>query len=87
MLQRPDNVLLDWFINPDHAPLIVAEQTGLFDKASLNVILGNPQIHHCPPVGRRKKGRCRYKLSALIDGGPKQSASFDANWDRSSTVH
>ena len=21
-------VLLDWFINPDHAPLVVAEQTG-----------------------------------------------------------
>ena len=42
-------VLLDWFINPDHAPLIVAEQTGLFDKASLDVILVEPADPSLPP--------------------------------------
>ena len=61
-------VLLDWFINPDHAPLIVAEQTG-FDKASLDVILVARRPIAATQVGRRKKSRCRYQLSALIDGG------------------
>ena len=42
-------VLLDWFINPDHAPLIVSEQTGLFDKASLDVILVEPADPSLPP--------------------------------------
>ena len=42
-------VLLDWFINPDHAPLVVAEQTGLFDKAGLNVILVEPADPSLPP--------------------------------------
>ena len=26
-------VLLDWFVNPDHAPLIIAEEKGFFMKA------------------------------------------------------
>ena len=42
-------VLLDWFINPDHAPLVVAEQTGLFDKAGLNVTLVEPADPSLPP--------------------------------------
>lgn len=35
-------VLLEWFVNPDHAPLVVAEQLGLFDKAGLTVELVPP---------------------------------------------
>src|SRR5690606_20104721 len=30
-------VLLEWFVNPDHAPLIVAQQLGFFEKAGLEV--------------------------------------------------
>lgn len=30
-------VLLEWFVNPDHAPLIVAQELGLFEKAGLEV--------------------------------------------------
>lgn len=30
-------VLLEWFVNPDHAPLIVARELGLFEKAGLKV--------------------------------------------------
>lgn len=30
-------VLLEWFVNPDHAPLVVADRLGLFDKAGLKV--------------------------------------------------
>lgn len=30
-------VLLEWFVNPDHAPLVVANELGLFEKAGLAV--------------------------------------------------
>ena len=35
-------VLLDWFINPDHAPLLVARATGAFARAGLAVELVPP---------------------------------------------
>jgi putative hydroxymethylpyrimidine transport system substrate-binding protein len=35
-------VLLEWFVNPDHAPMVVAQQLGLFDKAGLEVELLPP---------------------------------------------
>jgi putative hydroxymethylpyrimidine transport system substrate-binding protein len=40
----PDHltILLDWFINPDHAPLLVAQQTGAFARAGLIVELIAP---------------------------------------------
>lgn len=36
------SVLLDWFVNPDHAPLVVAEQLGMFEQAGLDVELIPP---------------------------------------------
>lgn len=30
-------VLLEWFVNPDHAPLVVAQELGLFEQAGLAV--------------------------------------------------
>src|SRR5690606_27055775 len=35
-------VLLEWFVNPDHAPLVVARELGLFEKAGLEVELLPP---------------------------------------------
>jgi putative hydroxymethylpyrimidine transport system substrate-binding protein len=35
-------VLLEWFVNPDHAPLVVARELGLFEKAGLKVDLLPP---------------------------------------------
>lgn len=35
-------VLLEWFVNPDHAPLVVAKQLGLFEKSGLDVELVPP---------------------------------------------
>lgn len=35
-------VLLEWFVNPDHAPLVVAKELGLFEKAGLDVTLLPP---------------------------------------------
>lgn len=35
-------VLLEWFVNPDHAPLVVARELGLFEKVGLDVELLPP---------------------------------------------
>jgi len=35
-------VMLDWFVNPDHAPLVVAKALGLFVEAGLDVELVPP---------------------------------------------
>ena len=32
-------VILDWFVNPDHAPLFTARYIGAFDRAGLDVVL------------------------------------------------
>ena len=42
-------VLLDWFVNPDHAPLIVALESGLFAKQGLDVELIAPADPSAPP--------------------------------------
>lgn len=35
-------VLLEWFVNPDHAPLVVAEELGFFEEVGLEVTLVPP---------------------------------------------
>lgn len=42
-------VLLDWFVNPDHAALIVAKQKGFFDKHDLDVEFIEPADPSMPP--------------------------------------
>jgi putative hydroxymethylpyrimidine transport system substrate-binding protein len=42
-------VLLDWFVNPDHAPVIVAKEKGLFAKHGLDVTLIEPSDPSAPP--------------------------------------
>jgi len=42
-------VLLDWFVNPDHAPLIVAQEKGFFKEAGLDVTLTAPADPNDPP--------------------------------------
>jgi putative hydroxymethylpyrimidine transport system substrate-binding protein len=42
-------VLLDWFVNPDHAPLIVAKELGFFERAGLDVTLIPPADPSAPP--------------------------------------
>ena len=42
-------VLLDWFVNPDHAPLIVANEKGFFKDAGLDVNLVAPADPNDPP--------------------------------------
>ena len=42
-------VLLDWFVNPDHGPLIVAQQRGFFAEAGLAVEMIEPADPNDPP--------------------------------------
>jgi len=42
-------VLLDWFVNPDHGPLFVAQERGYFREAGLDVTLIAPSDPNDPP--------------------------------------
>lgn len=42
-------VLLDWFVNPDHAALVIAKQRGLFAAQGLDVELIAPADPNAPP--------------------------------------
>jgi putative hydroxymethylpyrimidine transport system substrate-binding protein len=42
-------VLLDWFVNPNHAPLVIAAEKGYFTDAGLNVTLVPPADPSAPP--------------------------------------
>ena len=42
-------LVLDWYINPDHAPIAVAEQIGAFKEAGLDVTLVPPSDPALPP--------------------------------------
>ncbi len=47
--REPLTVLLDWFINPDHAPIIVAQERGDFARAGLDVRIVAPADPNDPP--------------------------------------
>lgn len=49
MAQDKMTVLLDWFINPDHGPLIVAEENGYFADEGLEVEIIAPADPSAPP--------------------------------------
>jgi putative hydroxymethylpyrimidine transport system substrate-binding protein len=42
-------VMLDWFINPDHAALVIAQEKGFFAAQSLHVELQTPADPNDPP--------------------------------------
>jgi putative hydroxymethylpyrimidine transport system substrate-binding protein len=42
-------LLLDWFVNPDHAPIIVADELGYFADAGLEVDIVAPADPNDPP--------------------------------------
>ena len=47
--RAPLTVLLDWFINPDHAPIIVAQEGKFFEQAGLEVRIIAPANPADPP--------------------------------------
>lgn len=46
---EPLTLLLDWFINPDHGPIIVALEKGFFAEEGLEVTLVEPADPNDPP--------------------------------------
>ena len=50
-LQAQDKItlLLDWFVNPDHGPIIIAQEKGYFEKAGLKVEVIAPADPADPP--------------------------------------
>lgn len=42
-------VLLDWFVNPDHGPLVIAQEKGLFADVGLEVEIVAPADPSAPP--------------------------------------
>jgi putative hydroxymethylpyrimidine transport system substrate-binding protein len=42
-------LMLDWFVNPDHAPIIVADQLDYFERAGLDVDIVAPADPNDPP--------------------------------------
>jgi putative hydroxymethylpyrimidine transport system substrate-binding protein len=54
--REPLTLLLDWFINPDHAPIIVAQERGDFARAGLEVRIVAPADPNDPPrlIGARR---------------------------------
>ena len=42
-------VMLDWFVNPDHAALVIAQEKGFFAEQGLNVELQTPADPNDPP--------------------------------------
>ena len=47
---KPFRVLLDWFINPDHGALILAQARGYYTEAGLDVKLIEPADPNDPPL-------------------------------------
>ncbi len=42
-------IILDWFVNPDHGPIIIAQQKGYFEEAGLEVEIIPPADPSDPP--------------------------------------
>ncbi|WP_271270453.1 ABC transporter substrate-binding protein [Aliamphritea hakodatensis] len=42
-------LMLDWFVNPDHGPIIVAKQQGLFKAQGLDIEITEPADPSTPP--------------------------------------
>lgn len=45
----PLSVMLDWYVNPVHAPIVIAKQRGLFEKRGLDVDIQAPADPSVPP--------------------------------------
>lgn len=63
-------VLLDWFVNPDHAPLIIAKTRGLFEEAGLEVQLIEPADPSLPPklvAAKKADLAVSYQPSLMLD--------------------
>jgi len=72
--RQPVTVLLDWFVNPDHAPLFVALEKGFFRDQGLDVTFIAPANPNDPPklVAAGKADLAvsyQYQLNLQVAGG------------------
>lgn len=42
-------LMLDWFVNPNHGPIVIAQQLGYFKAQGLNVVIQEPADPSMPP--------------------------------------
>jgi len=49
MAQDKMTLILDWFVNPDHGPILLAEELGYFEEAGLEVEVVAPADPSDPP--------------------------------------
>lgn len=42
-------LMLDWFVNPNHGPIVIAKQRGYFAEQGLNVVVQEPADPSMPP--------------------------------------
>ena len=49
LAQDQMTLMLDWFVNPDHGPIIIAEEKGYFEDAGLAVEIIAPANPSDPP--------------------------------------
>jgi len=67
------SLLLDWFVNPDHGPLIIARQKGFFADAGLEVEVLEPADPSLPP-----KLVAAGKADMAVDYQPQLHVQVDA---------
>ena len=71
---KPLIVMLDWFVNPDHAALIVAQEKGFFAAQNVAVELQTPADPNDPPklVGAGQADLAVASLNQRCPGKPFQ---------------
>ena len=64
-------LLLDWFINPDHGPILIAEENGYFAELDLEVEVVPPADPSLPPrlVASGQAGPGRLLPAAVTSAG------------------
>lgn len=78
-------VMLDWFVNPDHAALIVAQEKGFFAAQNLEVDLQTPPIptirpSWSPPA--RSIWRLPTSRNCISTSTPACRSSASAPWSQ-----
>ena len=63
-------LMLEWFVNPDHGPIIIAKEKGYFKDQGLNVTIQEPADPNLPPklVAAGKVDLAVYYQPSLIHG-------------------
>ncbi|GAM60376.1 hydroxymethylpyrimidine ABC transporter [Vibrio ishigakensis] len=56
--------MLDWFVNPNHGPIIIAQEKGFFAEQGLKVEIQEPADERAFKVGSGRACGYGYLLSA-----------------------